>query len=290
MEEKNLGLVKVFSNENFGSVKVKLIDGEIFFKLEDITNILGLTVSKVKGRLSANGIVNSEVEEISDGTIVPVTYISEPNFYRCVMQSKKPEAERFQDWVVEEVLPSIRKHGIYVTGNKLMELLSDPRNMAEVLNTLADEREMRIKAQKELEVAKPKLDHYDRILDSKSLLTATVLSKSFGITAQTLNETLLKLGVIRKLCHSGSVYGFTAKYEGKGYGNVKDLPIYKKDGEISFYKKVLVYSEEGREMISNLFLDLGFIQTNPDGKVIPNKNKIEEFIKEKNKETEIETD
>lgn len=290
MEEKNLGLVKVFSNEKFGSVKVKMIDGEIFFKLEDITSILGLTVSKVKGRLSANGIVNSEVEEMSDGTIIPVTYISEPNLYRCVMQSKKPEAERFQDWVVEEVLPSIRKHGAYFTGDKLMEILSDPRNMAEILINLANEKELRIKAQKELEVAKPKLDHYDRILDSKSLQTATILSRSFGLTAQTLNKILLKLGVIRKLYNSGSVYGFTAKYEGKDYGNVKDLPIFRKDGEISFYKKVLVYSEKGREMISNLFLELGLIQTNPDGTITPDKKKISEFIKEKESEIEIETE
>lgn len=279
MKEK-VELVKVFNNGEFGSVKIKMIGGDIFFKLEDITHILELNVSKVKSRLSSNGIVNSEVEETESGSIIPVTYISEPNLYRCVMQSRKPEAERFQDWIVEEVLPSIRKHGAYITGDKIMEILNDPRKMAEILTNLADERELRIKAQNELEEARPKLGHYDRILDSKDLQTPTILSRSFGITAQMINKILLKLGIIRKLYKNGSVYGFTAKYEGKEYGNVKDLPVYKKDGSINFYQKTLVYSEKGKEMISNLLNDLGLIQSIPDGTVIPNIDKIKEFLKE----------
>ena len=194
------------------------------------------------------------------------------------MQSRKPEAERFQDWIVEEVLPSIRKHGAYITGDKLMELLNDPRKMAEILTTLADEREMRIKAQNELEAAKPKLDHYDRILDSKDLQTPTVLSRSFGITAQMMNKILLKLGVIRRLYKNCNLYGFTAKYEGKEYGNVKDLPVRRKDGSLNFYQKTLVYSEKGKEMISNLLNDFGLISYSPDGTVIPNMDKINELL------------
>jgi prophage antirepressor-like protein len=273
----------VFENNESGKFGTTFIDGEVFFKFDDVCSILEISnKQQLKSRLSKSGIKSISLGE--NGQQIDV-FISESNLYRCVMQSKKPEAERFQDWVVEEVLPSIRKHGAYVTGDKLMEILNDPRKMAEILINLADERELRIKAQKELEVAKPKLDHYDRILDSKSLQTVTTLSRSFGMTAQILNKILLKLRVIRRLSNSGSVYGFTAKYEGKDYGNVKDLPIYRKDGEISFYQKTLVYSEKGREMISNLFLDLGFIQTNPYGTVIPDKKKINEFIKEKEEDT-----
>lgn len=277
MKEK-VELVKVFSNGEFGQVKIKIIGEDIFFKLEDITKILDLNVSKVKSRLSSNGILNSEVEETESGSIIPVTYVSEPNLYRCIMQSRKPEAERFQDWIVEEVLPSIRKHGAYITGDKLMEVLSDPRKMAEILTNLADERELRIKFQNELEEAKPKLGHYDRILDSKDLQTPTVLSRSFGVTAQMMNKILLKLGVIRKLYKNGNLYGFTAKYEGKEYGNVKELPVRRKDGSINFYQKTLVYSEKGKEMISNLLSDLELINSRSDGTVIPNICKINEFL------------
>ena len=277
MKEK-VELVKVFSNGEFGQVKIKMIGEDIFFKLEDITKILDLNVSKVKSRLSSNGILNSEVEETESGSIIPVTYISEPNLYRCIMQSRKPEAERFQDWIVEEVLPSIRKHGAYITGDKLMEVLSDPRKMAEILTNLADERELRIKFQNELEEAKPKLGHYDRILDSKDLQTPTVLSRSFGVTAQMMNKILLKLGVIRKLYKNGNLYGFTAKYEGKEYGNVKELPVRRKDGSINFYQKTLVYSEKGKEMISNLLSDVELINSRSDGTVIPNICKINEFL------------
>lgn len=270
--------LKIFSRDEFENLRTLVKeDGSILFSLEDLSRILGLSsIQSIRNRLSEFGIYNIPIDGVMK------VYVDEGNMYKCIFQSTKPEAIKFQSWVTNEVLPSIRKHGAYMAGEKLMEVLSDPKKIIKILTDLVNERD---KAQKELEVSKPKLDHYDRILDSKSLQTATILSRSFGITAQTLNKILLKSGVIRKLYNSGSVYGFTAKYEGKDYGNVKDLPIFKKDGEISFYQKVLVYSEKGREMISNLFLNLGLIQTNPDGTVSPNKKKIDEFIKEKEEDT-----
>ena len=163
--------VEVFNNVSFGTLRVKAIGNDIFFRYLDVLECLDLTSnpSVVKKRLTESGFLG-EIEKGEDGIGRPVSYISEPNFYRCVMQSKKPEAERFQDWVVEEVLPSIRKHGAYMTKEKIAEVYSDPRKLAELLIELADERDLRIAAQKELDVAKPKAEYYDKILDSKDLL------------------------------------------------------------------------------------------------------------------------
>lgn len=226
--------LQVFQNENFSNLTtITREDGTIIFSLEDLIRILELSKQQsLIDRLTDYGIFNVPV----DGKIK--VFVDESNLYKCIFQSRKKEAEKFQEWVTKEVLPSIRKHGAYFTGDKLMEILNDPRKMADILINLANERDLRIKAQKELEVAKPKLDHYDRIIDSKNLQTTTVLSRSFEMTAQALNKLLLKLGVIRKLYNSGSVYGFTAKYEGKDYGNIKDLPIFKKDGRLVSTKRL----------------------------------------------------
>ena len=266
--------LKVFSKDGFENLRtIVKEDGSVLFFLEDLSRILGLSsIQSIRSRLSEFGIYNIPI----DGSME--VYVDEGNMYKCIFQSTKPEAVKFQSWVTNEVLPSIRKHGAYMTGEKLMEVLSDPRKMIEILTNLADERELRIKTQKELEVAKPKIDHYDRILGTGNLQTATVLSKSFGMTTQKLNKILLKLGVIRKLYNNGSVYGFTAKYEGKDYGNVKDLPIYKKSGEINFYQKSLVYSEKGKEMVSNLLLKYDLVKSIDGGSVIPNDKVIDELL------------
>lgn len=276
---KEKGL-KVFEKDEFGSIRIEVVEENILFNLEDVSRILGLDQRDVKKRLIKSGIFDDRVEMKENGIFIPSVYISEPNFYRCVMQSRKPEAEKFQDWVVEEVLPSIRKHGAYITKEKLVEIYNDPREMAKLFTELADERDLRIATQKELEEVKPKAEYYDKILDSKYLLNVTTISKSLGLTAQSLNRILLKMGVITGLDKKKTAYGLTYRYCDKGYGNVKEFPIFDKEGNLKFYKKLLVYTEKGKEMICKLLLEKGFIKTNEDGSVTPIESKILEFLKE----------
>ena len=273
--------LEIFEQEEFGSIKVDMVDGNVIFNLGDVSKILDLDPYDVKKRLTKNGVYD-RVEKSGNGIYVPTEYISEPNLYRCVMQSKKPEAEKFQDWVVEEVLPSIRKHGAYITGEKLKEVLSDPQKMIEILTDLVNERKLRESAQKELEVAKPKAEYYDKILGSKYMLTATNIAKSLDMTAQCLNKILLKLGVTMYLGKNkkNPAYGLTYRYNNEGYGNVKDVPVYREDGSLKFNAKCLVYTEKGKEMICKLLLERGLIKTNEDGSVTTNKSKISEFLKE----------
>ena len=278
--------VKVFDNNYFGQLRLKFIGDEVFFRYLDVLKCLGLdkNPSMIRKRLKESGFRDNELEEGDNGVWRQVSYISEPNFYRCVTQSKSSEAEKFQDWVVEEVLPSIRKHGAYITKEKLAEIYNDPREMAKLFTELADERDLRIATQKELDIAKPKAEYYDKILDSKDLLSITNISKSLGLTAQSLNKILLKLGVIMGLDKKKTAYGLTYRYCDKGYGNVKEVPIFDKNGNLKFYKKLLVYTEKGKELICNLLLKKGLIRTNEDGSVTTNKKKISEFLDESKNE------
>lgn len=272
--------LKVFEKDEFGSIRIEVVEGNVLFNLEDVSKILGLDQRDVKKRLIKSGIYDDKVEMMENGIFIPSVYISEPNFYRCVMQSRKPGAEKFQDWVVEEVLPSIRKHGAYITKEKLVEIFEDPREMAKLFTELADERDLRIATQKKLEEVEPKAEYYDKVLDSKDLLNVTNISKSLGLTAQSLNKILLKLGVIMGLDKKKTAYGLTYRYCDKGYGNVKEFPIFDKEGNFKFYKKLLVYTEKGKEFIYKLLLEKGFIKTNEDKSVTPIESKILEFLKE----------
>lgn len=266
---------KSFSNEEFSKLETIILeDGTVVFLLNDILRILGLSDQfSVKSRLFSQGIYNLPTKGEMG------TYVDEGNLYSCIFQSRKPEAEKFRVWVTREVLPSIRKHGAYMTDDVLENMLTDPRKVAELLINLADERDARIEAQKKLEESKPKIEHYDRILSKNEMMTATMLSRSFGMTTQKLNKVLLKLGIIRKLSRGGSSYGFTYKYENEGYGNLKDIPVYNPDGTLRFYAKSLVFTEKGREFISNLLFDKDLILSDGNGSVVQNDKKIKELLK-----------
>ena len=118
--------IKIFENAQFGQIRTSIsASGEPLFCLADVCKILGLgNPSQVKQRLQGRGVISNEVGvktgTKSDGSdamqIVSMVFITEPNLYKCIFQSRKKEAERFQDWVCGEVLPSIRKSGGYMTA------------------------------------------------------------------------------------------------------------------------------------------------------------------------------
>lgn len=106
--------VQTFNNSLFGELRVnQAADGMIWFCLSDVCQSLGLgNASQTKSRLKPEGITTNDTPTQSG--IQQMLFINEPNLYRCIFQSRKKEAELFQNWVVEEVLPSIRKLGGYM--------------------------------------------------------------------------------------------------------------------------------------------------------------------------------
>ena len=102
-----------FQNEEFGEIRTAEIGGEPWFCLADICRPLGLRASACRGRLKQEGVISSDTP--TNSGIQKMLYVNEANLYRVIIRSDKPEAERFTDWVTEEVLPSIRKTGSYQT-------------------------------------------------------------------------------------------------------------------------------------------------------------------------------
>ena len=111
--------MKIFNSEEFGKVRVTMIEDDPMFCLSDVCKALGLTQpSKVKERLNEKGV--NTIPTLTAGGEQKLLYISESNLYKTIFQSRKESAERFTEWVTSEVLPSIRKHEMYATDTALI--------------------------------------------------------------------------------------------------------------------------------------------------------------------------
>lgn len=105
--------LQIFKNEQFGEMRINEIDGQVWFCLKDVCKALDIkNVSDCKERLNKKGIVSTDA--LTNGGTQKLIFINESNLYKAIFQSRKEEAEKFQDWVTDEVLPSIRKSGSYI--------------------------------------------------------------------------------------------------------------------------------------------------------------------------------
>lgn len=171
---------------NQKEVRTTLIHDEPYFCLKDVCKILELDqVSRVKSRLKEGGVTTSKVGVQtgfkSDGTPalqnVDMIFINESNLYRVIFQSRKEEAERFTDYVTGTILPSIRKHGAYMTGQTLEEALTNPDFLIKLATELKAEQEKRRELESQNsrlkvdnQIMQPKAEYFDELVD-RNLLT-----------------------------------------------------------------------------------------------------------------------
>lgn len=125
------------------------------------------------------------------GGIQQIRFVTEGDLYRLVFSSKLPTAQDFEAWVVDEVLPTIRRHGVYAID----ELLDDDEFLERAIVQLRSERAKRLAAGQALLEAAPKVSYYDVVLQSGSLLTITEIAKDYGLSAKRLNLMLHDAGI-----------------------------------------------------------------------------------------------
>lgn len=187
---------EIFNKENLGSVRTAVVDGEPWFRLKDVCEILGLSnITEVKKRLNEKGL--SSIEVLTNGGKQQALYIDEPNLYKAIMQSRKKEAEVFSDWIFYEVIPAIRKHGYYSNIPQIDEkdfaMLSIIKAGSEEERSIAFSKYQEkfiIPMQKELEMARPKVEVYNEFLDAEETANTTMIAKSFGLPSGRLLKFL----------------------------------------------------------------------------------------------------
>lgn len=208
-------------------VRTLTVNGEPYFVGKDVTDVLGY--SNNRDALSKH--VDNEDKLTSQiataGQMRSQTVITESGVYSLIFGSKLESAKRFKRWVTHEVLPTIRKHGAYLTDDKIEEVLSDPDTIIKLATQLKDERTGRLIAEQRVNELQPKADYYDHILQNKGLVPITSIAKNYGWSATRMNRELHDLGV--QFNQSGSWYLYS-KYQDHGYTHTEPFHYIGKDG------------------------------------------------------------
>lgn len=241
--------LQIFNFEDLPVRKTE-VNGEAYFLGKDVAEILGYSNSRdaLAKHVDTEDKLTSQVA--TAGQKRNMVIINESGLYSLIFgaakQSKnesiRKKAKRFKRWVTEDVLPSIRKHGIYATDNVIEQTLRDPDYIINVLTEHKKEKEHNLLLQQQVGELKPKADYYDQILKSKKLITVNAIAKDYGMSAQALNKILHDLKVQFKQSGQWLLY---AKYHDKGYTSSEPHKYTKKDGTEDF-KLHTKWTQKGR--------------------------------------------
>lgn len=142
--------IQIFNNEELGTIRIMGTPDAPLFCLGDVCKMLGLRQGHVRERLD-DGVVSTEPILDSLGREQVANFVTEDGLYDVILDSRKPEAKRFRKWVTSEVLPTIRKHGAYMTKDTLERAITEPDFLIQLATTLKEEKAKRLEAEQQCE-------------------------------------------------------------------------------------------------------------------------------------------
>lgn len=243
--------LQIFEHKELGAIRTAVIDSQPCFVGKDVADILGYSNSR--------DVLRKHVDEEDKGVVKLdtlggpqlFTTINESGLYSLILSSKMPAAKKFKRWVTSEVLPSIRKHGLYATD----DLIADPDLAIAAFTALKEEREKTKRLQGEVAVKtqqiaelQPKATYYDLVLNCKDLLAISVIAKDYGKSARWMNKYLHDKGVQYRQGHIWLLY---QKHAEKGYTQTKTHSYPGSDGDIRT-KVHTQWTQKGRLFIYEL--------------------------------------
>lgn len=257
--------LQIFNSAEFGSVRTTTINGEPYFVGRDVAEALGY----VNPRKAIIDHVDDEDKLQNDGVTIRdsigreqhPTIINESGLYALVLSSKLATAKRFKHWVTSEVLPSIRKHGVYAVD----EVLENPDMLIAALTKLKAERE-KAKALEQTVVAQchqltemqPKVSYYDVVLNCKDLVAISVIAKDYGWSANRMNQYLHQKGVQYR--QGGKIWLLYQKYADLGYTGTRTHVHPAEGGELHSTAHTY-WTQKGRLFIYDLLKADGILPT-----------------------------
>lgn len=223
--------LQIFSSNEFGQIRTATINNSIWFVASDVANALGYSNSRDAIARHCKGVAKHDTPTSSG--IQSISYINEGDMYRLIMKSKLPSAERFESWVVDEVLPSIRKNGGYIANQENLT----PEQI--VANALVVAQNIILQKDRKIKEMQPKADFFDCVADSKSAFSMNEVAKVLdykGIGRNKLFEFLREQGILDR-------YNVPyQRYVDNGWFRVIEQK-YMKDGEPIVTTKTLVYQK-----------------------------------------------
>ena len=243
---------------NYNSVEVRTIqnDGEPWFVLRDVCNVLGLgTPARVAERLDPDEVSQTHITD-SVGRQQETTIINESGLYNVILRSDKPEAKPFRKWVTSEVLPTIRRHGLYATPDTVEKMLADPDTTIKLLETIKQERAARMALEAKAEADKPKVLFADAVSASHTSILVGDLAKLLRQNGVEIGQNRLFSFLREKgyLCSQGERYNLpTQRSMDRGWFQVKETTINQPNGSVRITRTVKV-TGKGQQYFINLFL------------------------------------
>lgn len=216
-------------NFNFegNEVRTVLINDEPYFVGKDIADILGYSRPDNAIRNHVDDDDKLMHQFSASGQSRNMLVINESGMYSLVLSSKLPNAKKFKRWVTNEVLPSIRKHGAYMTDEKIEEVLLNPDTIINLATQLKNEREGRLIAEQQVKEFQPKISYYDKVLSNDALMTISLIAKDYGMSGAGMNKLLHELGVQYR---QGGTWLLYAKYQRTGWTHSETKMVPRKDG------------------------------------------------------------
>lgn len=260
----------IFNNPEFGEIRTVEVNGEPWLVGKDVARALGYGEGKSLANAVANHVDAEDrgvTEMMTPGGNQNMTIINESGVYSLVLGSKLPSAKKFKRWVTSEVLPSIRKNGMYLLPKDYPSALraladSEEQRMAlEASNaTLAAENERQAQVIAEFE---PIRQYVDIILESPDALATSQIAADYGMSAQELNKILRDEGVQHKVNGQWLLY---KKHMNKGYTKSKTFQFTHSDGRADT-KLHTQWTQKGRLMIHNILEKRGIVAMMDRGRV-----------------------
>lgn len=247
--DKNMNKIQIFQNEQFGKVRIAMNENEEpLFCLADVCKAVGLTnPSSVKARLDKEDVqlVDLHALKQNEGIIIgnsTANFITEGGFYDVLLYSDAPQVKPFRKWVTSEVLPSIRRHGAYMTQETLEKALTSPDFLIQLATNLKEEKQKRIEAEQKAELAEqtiksnaPKVLFADAVSTSQRSCLVAELAKILQQNGVNIGQNRLFAWMRENgyLCSKGQYYNQpTQKAMDLGLFELKQTTINKPDGSI----------------------------------------------------------
>lgn len=210
-----MNLTQIF-NYNGNQVRTVMVDGEPWFVAKDVCGILEIDTSQTR-RLDDDEKGLHSIQ--TPGGLQDVTCVNEPGLYNLIFGSRKQEAKDFKRWITHDVIPSIRKHGAYMTPQTLEVALSNPDTMIQILTRLKEEQSARAAAETKIQLDAPKVALYDTAMSAGNDFTMERVSKTLNYGRNKLFQFLREQKILRA---NNLPY---QEYIDRGYFNVRQYSI-----------------------------------------------------------------
>jgi len=270
--------IQIFEHSQFGKIDVAVIDGKEHFAATECAKALGYANPRDAILRHCRYVVKHDgVSETTNQhgktteQTVEKSFIPEGDVYRLIVRSNLPEAEKFERWVFDEVLPSIRKHGAYLTPDTIEKVLTDPDTIIKIATQLKEERQLRLTAEAKIAEDKPKVLFSEAVATSKTDILIGEFAKILKQNGKNIGQNRLFQWMRENgyLCSKGELYNSpTQRAMDLGLFRVKETTRVKSDGHVQIDRTTKV-TGKGQIYFVNRFLGKDMLSPEAGGEFPP---------------------